>query len=53
MIYVGRWQTISVILILLLGALFAAPNFIPEAARNAMPGWLPKSTVRSLGQPRN
>jgi protein-export membrane protein SecD len=45
MIYVGRWQTISVVLILLLGALFATPNFLPEPVRNAMPGWLPKSTI--------
>src|SRR5579871_2898407 len=45
MIYVGRWQTITVILILLIGALFATPNFLAEPVRNAMPGWLPKSTI--------
>src|SRR3954467_9485069 len=45
MIYVGRWQTISVILILLIGAIFAAPNFIPERARASLPSWVPRSTI--------
>jgi protein-export membrane protein SecD len=42
---VPRWQTISVILILLLGVVFAAPNFIPEQVRNSFPTWLPRSTI--------
>ena len=45
MIYIGRWQTITVICILLLGFLFAFPNFVPDRVRGVMPGWLPKSTI--------
>jgi protein-export membrane protein SecD len=45
MIYIGRWQTIIVIGILLFGFLFAFPNFVPDRVRGAMPGWLPKSTI--------
>ncbi len=45
MIYIGRWQTITVLLILLLGAIFALPNFLPERVRNSLPGWFPSSTV--------
>ena len=42
---VGRWEKIVVILILLLGALFVTPNFIPEQVRNSFPAWLPRSTI--------
>ncbi|HYK80351.1 MAG TPA: protein translocase subunit SecD [Micropepsaceae bacterium] len=45
MIYIGRWQTITVLSILLFGFLFAFPNFVPDGVRGAMPGWLPKSTI--------
>ena len=45
MIYIGRWQTITVISILLLGFLFAFPNFVPDRVRGAMPGWLPKTAI--------
>ena len=45
MIYIGRWQTITVLLVLLLGAIFAAPNFLPERVRNALPGAIPSSTI--------
>jgi SecD/SecF fusion protein len=45
MIYIGRWQTITVLLILLMGAIFALPNFIPERVRGALPGWVPSSQI--------
>ncbi|MEA2824159.1 MAG: preprotein translocase subunit SecD [Alphaproteobacteria bacterium] len=45
MIYIGRWQTITVLSILLFGFLFAFPNFVPDRVRGVMPGWLPKSTI--------
>ena len=45
MIYIGRWQTIIVLSILLFGFLFAFPNFVPDRVRGVMPGWLPKSTI--------
>ena len=45
MIYIGRWQTLTVLTILFLGLLFAVPNFLPERTRAAIPGWLPSSTI--------
>jgi protein-export membrane protein SecD len=45
MIYIGRWQTISVVFILLIGLLFATPNFLPERVRSVVPGWLPSSQI--------
>jgi protein-export membrane protein SecD len=45
MIYIGRWQTITVLGILLLGLLFAVPNFIPEQVRDTFPTWAPKSAI--------
>ena len=45
MIYIGRWQALTVLVILFLGFLFALPNFLPERTRAAMPGWLPSSTI--------
>ena len=41
----GRWQTITVIFILLMGAIFATPNFLPERVRGALPGWVPSSQI--------
>src|SRR5579872_5104454 len=45
MIYLGRWQTLTVLATLFLGFLFALPNFLPDRTRAAMPSWLPNSTV--------
>ena len=45
MIYIGRWQMITVIFILLMGAIFATPNFLPERVRGALPGWVPSSQI--------
>ncbi len=48
MIYVGRWTMISVVTAVMLGFLFALPNFLSEETRANMPGWLP-STPLTLG----
>lgn len=45
MIYIGRWQTLTVLIILFLGLVFALPNFLPDRVRAAIPSWLPSSTV--------
>ena len=45
MIYMGRWQKITVLLALLIGAIFVLPNFLPDRWRTALPGWVPSSTV--------
>lgn len=45
MIYMSRWQVITVLLILLTGLLFSVPNALPENLRARFPGWLPSSTV--------
>ena len=48
MIYIGRWTFISVATAVVLGILFALPNFLSEETRANLPGWLP-STPMSLG----
>jgi protein-export membrane protein SecD len=48
MIYIGRWTIISVVTAVMLGFLFALPNFLSEETRANMPGWLP-STPLTLG----
>ncbi len=45
LIHIGRWQTVTVLLILLLGALIALPNFLAERTRDSLPRWFPSSTV--------
>ncbi len=48
MIYVGRGTIISVITAVMLGFLFALPNFLSEETRANLPGWMP-STPLTLG----
>jgi protein-export membrane protein SecD len=45
MVYVKRWSVILVLVISLGGLLIAFPNFLPAGMRQAMPSWLPHSTV--------
>jgi protein-export membrane protein SecD len=45
MVYIGRWTKIVVLSILFLGFLFAVPNVLPANVRDALPNWMPKSTV--------
>ena len=43
MIHLSRWKVILLVLSLLFGLLFAYPNMLTAAQREALPGWLPKS----------
>lgn len=45
MLYFSRWKTISIWLIVLLGAIFALPNALPQSTLDAMPNWMPKSPM--------
>src|ERR1700680_1112933 len=48
MVYIGRWTTITVIIIALLGFVFALPNVLPASGRASFPSWVPSQTI-SLG----
>ncbi|HEY0101904.1 MAG TPA: protein translocase subunit SecD [Brevundimonas sp.] len=45
MIHLSRWKVILLVLSVLFGALFAFPNVLTPAQREALPGWLPSSGV--------
>jgi len=45
MVHFPRWQLILVIVVLLLGVAFAAPNLLPRQAAENLPGWLPREQV--------
>ncbi|MEZ5893371.1 MAG: protein translocase subunit SecD [Parvularculaceae bacterium] len=45
MLQFSRLQSIGIALIMLLGALFAAPNLMPESVRASLPGIFPKGTI--------
>ena len=45
MLNIAPWRIIVVVLVLAIGALFAAPNVLPASVRNSMPGFLPSSGV--------
>ncbi|PQA87317.1 protein translocase subunit SecD [Hyphococcus luteus] len=45
MLQFSKFQTAGVALLVLLGALFAAPNLLSEETRNALPGFMPKGTI--------
>jgi len=45
MIYITRWQRIVVFSILLVGFLFAFPNFLSDRLRGMIPRYLPASTI--------
>ncbi|MBD3835316.1 protein translocase subunit SecD [Brevundimonas sp.] len=48
MIQLSRWKVTLVVLATLFGLLFAYPNLLSPAQREALPGWLPKN-VLNLG----
>ena len=48
MIHLSRWKVTLLALSLVFGLLFAVPNLLSPAQREALPGWLPKS-VLNLG----
>lgn len=45
MIQLSRWKVILVALAVLLGLLFAMPNVLTPAQRDALPGWLPSNAL--------
>ncbi|MDZ4365163.1 MAG: protein translocase subunit SecD, partial [Brevundimonas sp.] len=45
MIHLSRWKVILLVLSLAFGVLFAYPNLLSPAQREALPGWLPKNTL--------
>ncbi|GGD87168.1 hypothetical protein GCM10011390_02320 [Aureimonas endophytica] len=42
MLYFSRWKTILIWAVIALGAFFAAPNVVPRAVLEDLPGWVPK-----------
>ena len=53
MLNVARWRVILVIVVTLLGIVFAAPNVLSERVRESLPGFLPRGagtavTIRCL-----
>ena len=45
MIQLSRWKVTLVVLAALFSVLFAYPNLLSPAQREALPGWLPKNTL--------
>jgi protein-export membrane protein SecD len=45
MLSFSKWQIGLIVGVILLGALFAAPNFLTPAQRSALPGFLPSGTI--------
>ena len=45
MIHLSRWKVVLLALSLFFGVLFAYPNLLTQAQRDALPGWLPKNTL--------
>ncbi|WP_420469716.1 protein translocase subunit SecD [Brevundimonas sp. FT23042] len=45
MIHLSRWKVILLALSVLFGIVFTVPNFLTQAQRDALPGWVPKSTL--------
>ena len=45
MLQFSRFQTIAILGVIVLGALFAVPNFLNEQTRDGLPGFLPTSTI--------
>ena len=45
MLQFSKWQIGLVAVVMLLGAMFAAPNLLSQEQRDALPGFLPKGTI--------
>ncbi len=45
MLILSRWQVVVVVLSVILGVLFTAPNLMPQDMRDRLPGFLPKKTL--------
>jgi preprotein translocase subunit SecD len=45
MLNVARWRIILVLVVTVMGIAFAFPNFVPEGARNSLPGFVPRQAI--------
>src|SRR5436190_15473054 len=45
MLTLSRWKVVLVLLSVVIGLLFSAPNVIPAAMRANLPGFMPKQTL--------
>jgi len=45
MLQFSKFQAAAIFGLILLGAIFAAPNILNESTRNSLPGFLPKGTI--------
>jgi len=45
MLNVARWRILLVVIVTILGIIFAAPNLIPERTLNSLPSWVPHRTI--------
>ena len=45
MLYFSRWSTVSILLVVLAGLIFAAPNLVSKSTLDALPDWLPKDQM--------
>jgi SecD/SecF fusion protein len=45
MLYFSRWKTASILLAIIAGLLFAAPNIMSEQLRDSLPDWMPKKAM--------
>ena len=45
MLQIARWRIILVLVVTLLGIVFALPNVLPERVRESLPGFLPSRTL--------
>jgi preprotein translocase subunit SecD len=44
-LHVARWRVIAVIIVTLLGLIYALPNALPASVRATLPAWVPSKTV--------
>ncbi len=45
MLYFSRWKSLSILLAVLAGILFASPNLVGENMRKSLPDWLPHKAM--------
>ncbi len=45
MLHFARWKIIAIIIVMALGVLFSAPNFLPRAMVENFPRWVPKTAI--------
>jgi preprotein translocase subunit SecD len=44
-LHVARWRVLAVIIVTLLGLIYALPNALPASVRASMPSWMPSKVV--------